>query len=46
VDFLLKPVLPEELKAEAERLLASRGAGPSPAAAARHDRETFSPVPS
>jgi CheY-like chemotaxis protein len=27
VDFLLKPVLPEELKAEAERLLASGAAG-------------------
>jgi CheY-like chemotaxis protein len=35
VDFLLKPVLPDELKAEAERLLASsKATAPSPRAVA------------
>jgi signal transduction histidine kinase/CheY-like chemotaxis protein len=44
VDFLLKPVLPEELRTEAERLLASR-APPSPTDASRQDWKTFSPAP-
>jgi signal transduction histidine kinase/CheY-like chemotaxis protein len=44
VDFLLKPVLPEELRTEAERLLASR-ASPSPTDASRQDWKTFSPAP-
>ena len=42
VDFLLKPVLPEELKTEAERLLASRPPAPLRAAISGQLRETFS----
>ncbi len=45
VDFLLKPVLPEELKAEAERLLDSSAVvaePPSPERGARQSREAFS----
>jgi signal transduction histidine kinase/FixJ family two-component response regulator len=43
VDFLLKPVLPEELKAEAQRLLASRvAAADSPERGAGQSREAFS----
>ena len=42
VDFLLKPVLPEELKTEAERLLASRPPAPLRAAVSGQLRETFS----
>jgi len=41
VDFLLKPVLPEELKTEAERLLASRPPAPLLAGISGEHRETF-----